>query len=217
MTDAPSSPDLDLHAHGALKRVLDGGHEFAAGMSALLGYCDQRRPHPVWSAVASLDYDGDVPRMEAWLRRKLPIRPDVEVLWLALWEVLEGFDLRGSSSWSRDPEDWQWWFTDDYSAGSYRSGVLQDMYQAAAGADDPLGTRPSLVELVDWVAGAGYVALAAILCIEQIDPRVLLGERDCLWLVLGHPDALYGVILGCVTPAGFERHPHGRGRPAATS
>jgi hypothetical protein len=41
------------------------------------------------------------------------------VLWFAPHDVPKDLDLRGSSKWSRDPDDWQWFYHDDYAGPSY--------------------------------------------------------------------------------------------------
>jgi hypothetical protein len=76
----------------------------SARFAALLAYCGQRCPHSIWEDMARLDYAGDVAGMQQWLDRQLPIHNAVQVLWFAMWDVTTGFDLRGSTSWSRDPE-----------------------------------------------------------------------------------------------------------------
>ena len=80
---------------------------------------------------------GGVVALRDWLAGRLPIRADVEVLWFAMWDVTEWFTLRGSSSWSRDPEDWDWWYRDDYDGGEASSPVLVQMHALARAAENP--------------------------------------------------------------------------------
>lgn len=201
--------DDDIHGGAAVKRILSGSFDLPDGMEALLGYCRRRYRHAAWDEMAALDYAADARAMGNWFRGQLPIPDAVQVLWFALWDVVEGFDLRGSTSWSGDPDDWEWWYHDDFDAGGRASAVLASMLAVAARAEDPNegpDVPGGVYELTEMVLSLGYVSLAALQIMQAVDPAELLGGRQELWAVSGHPDAEDGIILGRITQAGVERY-----------
>lgn len=190
----------------ATNHILSHHSTMPERFAALVAYCDDRCPHPIWEKMASLEYAEDVAGMQRWLEQQLPVRDAVQVLWFAMWDVTTGFDLRGSTSWSRDPEDWEWWYRDDFSGGSYQSHVLEQMHALASEVEDP--EKPTaddgVWELTDLYLTLGYISLAAAEILDRLDADALLGDRRELWAVSGHPDMVYGIILGRVTQTGFK-------------
>lgn len=189
----------------ALSDIVSRHEAMADRFAELLAYCSQRCPHPIWQQLSQLDYAEDVAAMQRWLERQLPIPDAVQVIWFAMWDETTAFDLRGSTSWSADPEDWGWWYEDDFSGGTYHSPVLQQMHALAGAVEDP--EQPTsddgVWELTDLCLTLGYVSLAAAEILDRISSDALLGARDELWAVSGHPDMVYGIILGRVMPTGF--------------
>lgn len=197
----------ETDVYEAIGEIAAEAPSLAEGMERLVEYCRQRYPDPVWHDMLRLDYAGCVGAMQTWFSGQLPIPERVQVIWFALWDVTTGFDLRGSSSWSRDPEDWDWWYHDDFSFGSYGSPVMNAMNELARRAEDPEegpDVEGGVWELMDSVLTLGYVSLAATHIMRRIDSAGVLGSREELWVVTGHPDALHGIVLGRLTPAGFE-------------
>jgi hypothetical protein len=178
------------------------------GMHALLDYCEKQRPHPVWEEIAALDYRGGVDSLRASLLEQVPISDDVEVMWFAMWDVSSGLDLRGSSSWSRDPDDWEWWYHDDFDGGPCRPSVLRAMIDLARQADDPVPVSDEMriYPLTDTLLTLGFVSLAAIEILNAFGTPAELGRQNELWAVSGHPDAVYGIILGRLTNTGFQAY-----------
>jgi hypothetical protein len=157
--------------------------------------------------MAELDYEGETASIQRWLVRQLPQARSVEVFWFAFWDVTVGFELRGASQWSRDPEDWEWWYHDDFHGDDFESDVLNRMHSLAASVDDPTKSRRKeggVWELMDYLLTIGYVGLAAAQAFRQTDPHQLLDGHKERWVVTGFPDAVYGLIVGKVTPQGFS-------------
>ena len=201
----------EVDGYGVIKQVLSLNSALPEGMAALLRYCKQRYPHPVWEETARLDYAADAWAMQTWFLEQLPIADSVKVVWFALWDVPTGLNLRGSSSWSRDPEDWEWWYDDDFEAGSYESPVLAEMLELARQVEDPEEAPDvpgGVWELTEMVLTLGYVSLAAVQVMRNVEAVEVVGSRQELWAVSGFPDALYGIILGRLTSAGFEPFEH---------
>jgi hypothetical protein len=194
-----------------MNEILLAHPDASSRIAALLAYLGERCPHAVWEDMASLDYAGDVERMQRWIEGQLPIRGDVQVLWFAMGDETTTFDLRGSSVWSRDPDDWDWWYEDDFAGGTYQPPVLEQMHALARGVEDP-DEEPTaddgVWELTDFCLTLGYVSVAAAQILGMCDAGSVLGDRSELWVVSGHPDMLYGIILGRLTLRGFE--PFGR-------
>ena len=181
------------------------------GMQALLSHCNDTAPNRVWEEMAALDYEGGVNDIRAWLLQRAPIGDDVEVLWFAMWDVTTGFDLRGSTSWSRDPEDWEWWYHDDFNAGSCTPPILDAMHALARGADDPdgdadedAGDGQGVYGLTDLLLTLAFVSLAAVQILRGLGGPRALGREEGLWAVSGHPDEVHGMILGRLSEDGFE-------------
>ena len=191
----------------AIKEVVAQGPAVAEGMRRLVDHCEERYPHQIWKEMRELPYPGGADAIEAWFAARLPIPAQVAVLWFALWDVTTGFDLRGSSSWSRDPGDWEWWYHDDFDAGAYESRPLEDMHELARRVEDPNegpDVEGGVRELMDDVLTLGFVSLAAQQAIRALDPADVLADRDELAVVSGFPDAGFGLILGRLTASGFE-------------
>jgi hypothetical protein len=175
-------------------------------MQALFDHCKEKRPHPVWDELAALDYEAGAEYLKAWVLEQVPISDDIEVLWFAMWDVSEGLDLRGSSSWSRDPDDWEWWYHDDFDAGACAPPVLAAMNELARQADDraPVNDEMGIYRLTDTLLTLGFVSLAAVKILRALGGPSALGREAELWAVSGHPDAVYGIILGRLTDTGFQ-------------
>ena len=180
--------------------------DVAEGMGRLLDHCAQRYPHPVWKEMRRLDYVDATEAMQGWFLERLPIPARVQVLWFALWDMTTGFDLRGSSRWSRDPDDWEWWYHDDFYAGSHESRPLEQMHELARRVEDPddgPDVEGGVWELMDDVLTLGYISLAAQQIMRGLDAGAFEAD-DELAVVSGFPDAGYGLILGRLTDTGFE-------------
>ncbi len=190
-----------------IKRTLDRDCSMSDGMAALITACQQHCPDPAWDRFRELGYRAAADDLRQWLLERAPIPDRVEVIWFAMWDVTTGFDLRGSTSWSRDPEDWEWWYHDDFDAGGYEPPVLLQMHNLAREADDPDAEDPpdeGVFELNDVCLSLGFVSLAAVEALKRLGATSQLGRSDELWAVSGHPDALDGIILGRLTDAGFQ-------------
>lgn len=176
------------------------------GVDRLLQYFQQRHANRVWKRMSDLNYEADVKSMRKWFSAQLPFPDAVEVLWFAFWDVTEGFDLRGATKWSKHPEQWDWWYEDDFRGDSYESPVLARMHELAREVEDPEFAAPKggVWDLTEYLLTIGYVGLAAAELFRITDRRQLLGGRDERWVVTGFPDAVYGVIIGRVTRNGFE-------------
>ncbi len=122
-------------------------------------------------------------------------------------DVTTGFALRGSTSWSCDPEDWEWSYQDDFDAGGYEPPILVQMHELAREVDDPDAEDPpedGVFELNDLCLSLGFVSLAAVDALKAFEAASQLGRKDELWAVSGQPDAEYGIILGRLTDTGFQ-------------
>ena len=189
-----------------IKRALDRHSSVSEGMEALITECQQHHPDPAWESFREFDYNAAVEDLRKWLLERT-IPDQVEVIWFAMWDVTTGFDLRGSTSWSRDPENWEWWYDDDFDAGWYQPPVLVQMHDLAREVDDPDADDPpedGVYELTDICLSLGFVSLAAIDALRRLEALSSLGRRNDLWAVSGHPDAEHGIILGQLTDAGFQ-------------
>jgi hypothetical protein len=175
------------------------------GVDRLLDYFQKRHPNAVWQKMANLDYEADVKDIQEWFAAQLPFPDSVEVLWLAFWDETVGFDLRGATRWSQDPENWDWWFHDDFHGKSYESPILAGMHTLARKVENPEYPTPKggVWDLTEFLFTIGYVGLVAAQVFRSIDQQKLLGGRAERWVVTGFPDAVYGIIVGRITAGGF--------------
>src|SRR5688572_16563745 len=117
------------HVYPALKSILQSRAQFRGGVQRLLETCRAHCPDPVWDTIAEFDYDAECKRLIRWYSRSVGRKPppdNIEVIWIAPHDVPTGFNLRGSSKWSRDPKDWQWCCHDDYGGPAYESKLVLD-------------------------------------------------------------------------------------------
>jgi hypothetical protein len=144
-----------------VKEIVATSSGVREGIDRLLEYLHQRRPHAIWRRMAKLDYEGDVQAIQDWFIAQFPIPHPVAVLWFAFWDVTEGFDLRGSTRWSQNPEDWEWWYHADYNGKSYESSVLVQMHALACEVESPEVVRPKggVWDLMEYLLTIGYVSL----------------------------------------------------------
>jgi hypothetical protein len=195
-----------------VKGVFASGAGVRDGVGRLLEYFKLRHPHPVWRRMAALDFDADAESIRDWFVDQFPFPDTLAVCWFAFWDVTTGFDLRGASDWSEDPEDWEWWYHDDYHGDAYESPVLAAMHELVDDAEAER-VRGGVADLTEFLLTIGYVGLVAGQVFREVDRRRLLGRRDERWVVTGFPDAVYGAIVGRVTAAaGFEPFGRRRGR-----
>jgi hypothetical protein len=193
------------YVYPALKAILQSRLRFQGGINLLIDTCREHCPDPVWDKISRYDYGGEVDRFTRWYSNKVaPQLPpgEIEVLWVAPDDLPISFTLRGSSDWSRDPEDWRWFYNDDYDGPRYESKLVSDAYWLT----DYEGLPPeresaaeSPQQVVDFVYSLGIYGLCLRELIRTVDPPAFLGNRSSRWFVVGHPDSVYGVILGKLT------------------
>lgn len=117
--------ELD-YVYPALKSILQTRALFRGGVQRLLETCRAHCRDAVWDKIA-VDYDEECKRLIRWYSRsvgRMPPPDDIEVIWIAPHDVPTNFNLRGSSQWSRDPDDWQWFYHDDYCGPAYESELV---------------------------------------------------------------------------------------------
>lgn len=194
------------HVYPALKAILQSRLRFEKGIDLLLQTCREHCPDPFWDTIAEYDYAAELERFIRWftvdVTHKAP--PDnIEVLWFAPHDVETDLDLRGSSQWSRDPEDWQWFYHDDYEC---LAPFHSELVSAAYWLTDYEGIPPKRNSPAEHPARAvqlfyslGIYGLCARELVRRVAASAILGKRTSRWLVVGHPDSLHGVILGKLT------------------
>lgn len=198
------------HVYPALKEILQSRLRFRSGIDCLLVTCRRHCPDPVWDKIAQYDYVAELDRFIRWyldqVASKLPPE-NIEVLWFAPHDIPEDLSLRGSSQWSRDPEDWQWFYEDDYDGPRYASQVVTDAYRLT----DYEGLVPKRSspanhphQVVEFVYSLGVYGLCVRELVRSVDATAILGNRSNRWLVVGHPDSVYGVILGKLTRSRWQ-------------
>ena len=193
------------YVYPALKAILQSRMRFDSGIDRLLTTCREHCPDPVWDSIAQYDYTGEANTFTSWYADNLAFNAppdDVEVLWFAPQDIPKDLDLRGSSKWSRDPDDWQWFYRDDYAGPSYESRVVTDAYWLS----DYEGLVPKRSspanhpqEVVELLYSLGVYGLCAGELVRSVEASAILGNRSSRWIVVGHPDSVYGVILGKLT------------------
>ncbi len=176
-------------------------------MVSLIERCRADYPSALWDELAACDYDAELSRLLAWWpkpnSRESP-SDQVEVLFLALEDVPCSFDLRGSTTWSRDPNDWLWWRDDDYSGPQFESEVMRFAFERSEVHDEAESQRQPRTsdqasnswEVLEMFFSLGYFGLLVRELIRNTDSSRILGKRASRWFVIGHPDAVYGIILG---------------------
>jgi hypothetical protein len=202
------------HVYPALKTILQSRLQFRAGVERLLDTCREHCPDSAWDTIADYDYTAELDRFTRWYSDNVAcnVPPnDVEVLWFAPHDIPTDLDLRGSSKWSRDPEDWQWFYHDDYDGPSYTSKLVTEAYWLT----DYEGIVPKRTspanhphEVVEFVYSLGIYGLCVRELVRSVDASAILGNRSSRWLVIGHPDSVYGVILGTLTRSRWQTY-HG--------
>jgi hypothetical protein len=181
-------------------------------MKRLLAQCRTDFASPLWDELAASDFEGELNRLCNWWPapkvRDFP-SDDVEVLFIALEDVPYSFELRGSKNWSRDPGNWNWWYDNDYFGPTFKSTIMRFALDRSEihDRDVPLLKRnrkhapANSDEVVEMYFSLGYYGLLVREFIRNVDKSRILGNRDGRWLVIGHPDAVYGIILGKLTRA----------------
>jgi hypothetical protein len=204
-------------AYPAAKSLLQSRCSYKSGINRLLDECQTQFPSPLWDELAQRDYSREYQRFERWWPKRSArgYPPEsIEVLFIALEDFPLGCTLRGSSKWSRDPEDWQWWFDDDYFGPYYRSEIMAVALGRAEHHDQLASSRKTgrrrkggascSEEVVEMFFSLGLFGLLTRNLIRSVPAADLLGRRANRWFVLGHPDALYGIILGKQTRTRWE-------------
>lgn len=200
---------LFKRAYPQAKLLLQSRVGFAGGIKKLLDQAREDFPSALWEELAGQDFQAEYERFAKWWPgRKSDCFPedDIEVLFQGLEDVPYGFDLRGSSTWSRDSEDWKWWYDDELIASSYRSEVMTFALDRAESYDKEAERQwyeddraETAFEVVEMLFSLGLYGLLMREFIRRADRELLLGGRADRWFVLGHPDALHGIILGRAT------------------
>jgi hypothetical protein len=196
-----------MDAYVSAKRILRENPPLDDGIGLILEEAHRLCPDPFWQECRQLDFYSDVERIQGWLRRAFTHprnRPssEVEILWLALLDVEEGFDLRGNSKWSKDSENWDWCAKDNYFFNEddpppRQGGCLSTVMERWTwGLMDYAETKPNLHHVGSWFATLAYAAVVGTHVFSTEPAEVVLGDRNERWFAVGHPDSEYGIILG---------------------
>jgi hypothetical protein len=201
---------LFKHAYPAAKELLQSRVGYLSGMKRLLVQCRADFSSPLWKELAACDFEGELNQLCTWWPaskgRDFPA-DDIEVLFIALEDVPYSFELRGSKNWSRDPANWNWWYDNDYFGPTFKSTIMGFALGRSEIHDreTPFLKRrrkhapANSDEVVEMYFSLGYYGLLVRELIRNFDKARILGNRDDRWLVIGHPDAVYGIILGKLT------------------
>lgn len=198
----------DKFAYPVAKELLQSRHGRRT-IDELLETCSQHYPSPLWEELQKCDYHGESKAFQHWwskeVRKNFP-RTDVEVLFIALEDVPYSCTLRGSTKWSRDPNDWEWWYDDNYNGPQFRSTIMAYALERAEIHDtdatirvrkrikpDAAGSAYEVIEMFYSLVLYGWLMRDLV---RTLDVSKLLGKRPSRWVVIGHPDAVYGIILG---------------------
>src|SRR5207244_3605392 len=96
------------------------------------------------------------------------------------------FSLRGSTKWSRDPENWKWWYDDDYSGPQFKSKIMAYAFERAEIHDEAESTRKRRAKhapdnsenVTEMFFSLGYFGLLVREVIRRSDNSQLLGNRS---------------------------------------
>ena len=186
------------------------------GIPALLARCAEHFPSPGWDMLTERQIREEATEVaECFVHdvETYPIPADIDVLVIAPWEVPQGFDLLGSSTWSTEASDWEWMGREtwDYSGSDYVSTVVTRALELGEqlGFDDPeTHTAESFYDVASYLLAVGLFGIYTIGGLQTAGPDIILGaSRKELWLVFGYPDLLHGYILGKYTREGWESTP----------
>lgn len=197
-------------AYPLAKKILYRHPEVHDGIAEILRICSRRFPDPIWRKYEKLDYDKDIKAITGWFRDNLAsigkkgFSKKIEIMWLGLLDVEEGFRLRGSPTWSKDPENWEWYYHDrNLDDGAYRSPIMREW---TVELSDYADQKPGLRHIAAFFATLTYAGLVGENVFKNLPGKILLGDRKERWLAVGHPDSVYGVILGKRTMDGWVEY-----------
>jgi hypothetical protein len=143
---------------------------FGERVESLIDYCSDQVPHPEWSDLRAVDYDGDLPRLDSWLCTALSESTrEVVGLWFGLNNPVvsnkptadlyvatsSGFSA-GTVSWTQHVEF--------LPSGALNSEVLSAIYRVAY-SDNSLGND------AEYPLALAYGAMAARSALEALDLR----------------------------------------------
>lgn len=203
------------YAYPLTKKLLHKNLSLDESIQLILETGNRACPDPLWKKWEKLPFVTDVSHLERYMTRAL-IHPrrapskKIQVIWLGLLDVEEGFDIRGSSSWSKDPDDWEWWGNDDYFFSEddpvpFKGGCLSSVMKAWTwDVMDLPRSKERLKCVASFFATLAYAGAVGQHFFKNAPKDIVLGERRDRWLAVGHPDAEYGIILGRRTKKGWE-------------
>lgn len=179
-----------------------------AGMDALLDYCAQIFPSPVWKDLRSLDYAADVASLQGWLERLLTQEPpasSIVTFWFGLYESTteDGPEyvlyLSGSTEdYTPESLDWACWTNDTY--------LPEDRYVHHSALTTLFRTVHSEQEaqlLAEYALCLGYSSLAISWLMKALPPHLILGEAEQRTVVTGFDDG-DNVLLGQMDKRGWH-------------
>jgi hypothetical protein len=198
------------HAYPAAKTLIQLPVDYRTGMKALLDQCRADYASPLWDELAACDYEAELNRITDWWptpRHRESPADDIEVLFIALEDVPYSFDLRGNANWSRDSENWEWWYDHSYSGPRFKSKIMEYAFERSEihdRANPPKGrfgehAPDNSYEVVEMFFSLAYFGLLVQEFVRNSDRSRILGNRFDRWFVVGHPDAVYGIIMGKLT------------------
>jgi len=190
-------------SYKSIRDVLAANTGLKAGIVELIVYCESQVPSDVWESLRSLDFETDVIALRQWLEKVLSTeRPkrEIEVFWFGLFNpVLDngqatcGLYVSGSTNFDLEDEtgDWAGWTDDSYlpERRYANSQVLHNIYSAVAGTE--------AAGIGEYVLCLGYACMAIRKVCEEIDPSLLIGDRDTRAVAVGFDSGDF-IVLGSV-------------------
>jgi hypothetical protein len=191
-----------------IERIVRSGLTVPRGMEALITYCEENCPSPVWREIRTLDLDADVAHLGRWLRQVLLTEPpssEIEAYWFGLFNPLEdgveSCDLYVAGSDHFNPDDLspEWAVNPSYFPGGRyaESRVLVDLHQGLALADE------NAFDFGDYTLCLGYACLAVAEICAAVGPTILLGPRTSRAVAVGF-DSGDLVLLGVLDSSGLH-------------
>jgi hypothetical protein len=190
--------------------VLAAEDDHVAAMRTCVELAAATLPHPVWEAVAHMEWGADLRDTTAWLERLLVDEQPpaaVNAYWVGVFnpmtdgEASSDFYMAGSGSWP-DPE-WMcsldWWPANRYR----RSPAQRAIYQLTAGARPGPAQGPAIAEVGDYALTLAHAASSTRSAVQALDAGLLLTGIHARHVTVGHDDGDW-LELGTVTRNGLS-------------
>lgn len=201
--------DVDYNAVAeAIRKLILTEKSVSECMKEIIEICDRSFPHPDWSRLSAIDYDGDVAALTPWIRavfERSPAPFPIQGLWVGLCNPVSGdmvwadMYVGSKSDFNPDDDEFTWLFRKEDHFPKHaeaNSTALRTIYEIGYASDEGLGNN------AEWPLCLAFCAFALRTILKHQTPALVGSSAARVGVAYGF-DSGDVLLLGELRQTGF--------------